>query len=207
MAKNLFAKAKDSGVKKDPNSKEKKVRISVKSVDFFKKVEKLEELQDNMKRDKAIADMISDEIRDISRTEWINLYQKTGKNPGSVMIESKHGLDVSQLMFVPTDAYIKINAERSEQLIEQYGPEIVEEKTVFSFDADMIEKYGEALSKLIEECSEIDEDDKGSIIKATTSYSVAKGTIDKLKEYGDVAYVMESVRPIVALKNIEVLKG
>jgi len=97
--------------------------------------------------------------------------------------------------------------ERAEELQELYGEEIVTEDTTFSFDSLMIEKYGEVLSRLIEECEEIDEDDKERIIKATTKFSVAKGTIDKMKEYGDVEVVMEAVKPVVALKNIEVVKG
>jgi hypothetical protein len=38
----------------------------------------------------------------------------------------------------------------------------------------MIEKYGEVLSRMIEECAEIAERDREKIIKAVTSYSVAK---------------------------------
>jgi hypothetical protein len=60
---------------------------------------------------------------------------------------------------------------------------------------------------LIENCSDITDADKEKIIKATTKYSVAKGTIDKLNQYGDVQEVMEAVKPVVALKNVEVIKG
>ena len=206
MAKNLFAKAKTSAPKTKA-AKNEKVRIRVKEEGFFNKVQKLEELNDQMKSAKAKADMISDELRDVAKSEWVKYYDQTGKNPGSVMIEQLDGEDVAQLMFVPTDKYITVNEERAEQLREEYGEEIVEEDTTFSFDSLMIEKYGEVLSRLIEECEEIDEDDKEKIIKATTKFSVAKGTIDKMKEYGDVEVVMEAVKPVVALKNIEVVKG
>ena len=181
---------------------------SIEDSSFFDKISKLETLQDNMKRDKAKADMISDELRDLGKTEWAKLYQKTGKNPGSVMLEHVNDVDdTAQLMFVPTDKYITINAERAETLREEFGEEIVEEKTTFSFDNEMIEKYGEVLSRLIEESDEISARDKEKIIKAVTVYSVAKGTIDDFKKYGDVAEVMEAVKPVVALKNIEVIKG
>ena len=96
---------------------------------------------------------------------------------------------------------------RAEELRETYGEEIVEEDTTFAFDSAMIEKYGEVLSMLIENCSDITDADKEKIIKATTKYSVAKGTIDKLNQYGDVTEVMEAVKPVVALKNVEVIKG
>jgi hypothetical protein len=204
---NLFSKAKATAVNKTTKAKDEKVRVTVKDSDFFEKVEMLEMLQENMKRDKAKADMLADEIKDTAKLEWVRLYEKTGKNPGSVMIEGKKGLDVAQTMFVPSDKYITINADRDEALTEKFGSDIVEEKTTFSFDNDMIEKYGEVLSRMIEESNEINEDDKAKIIKAVTAFSIAKGTIDKMKSYGNVSEIMEEVKPVVALKNVEVIKG
>jgi hypothetical protein len=161
-----------------------------------------------MKVAKAKADMISDELRDVAKSEWAKLYDKTGKNPGSVMLEHVNSNDdTAQLMFIPQDKYITVNADRADELRSTYGEEIVEEKTTFSFDNEMIEKYGEVLSSLIEGCSEISAKDKEKIIKAVTVFSVAKGTIDKLDKYGDVSEVMENVKPVVMLKNIEVIKG
>lgn len=203
----LFDKAKKTAVTKTTKPKDGKVTIDVKDIEFFNKIEMLEILQDNMKRDKAKADMLSDEIRETSKDEWIKLYEKTGKNPGSIMIESKSGLDTAHVMIVPSDKYISINADRAESLIEKYGDSIIEQKTTFAFDNDMIEKYGEVLSRLIEDSLEIESDDKERIIKAVTAFSIAKGTIDVMKSFGDVSEIMEEVKPVVALKNVEVIKG
>lgn len=123
------------------------------------------------------------------------------------MVEAKSGLDTAQVMFIPTDRYISINPDRAQSLIDEYGSDIVEEKTTFSFDNDMIEKYGEVISRLIEESDEIDDDDKGQIIKAVQAFSIAKGTIDQLKNFGKVSTMMEVVKPVVSLKNVEVIKG
>ena len=205
---NLFTKAKKSAPAKTSKAKDEKVRITIEDEAFFTKIEKLEQLQDTMKVAKAKADMISDELRDLGKTEWAKLYDSTGKNPGSVMLEHVNASeDVAQLMFVPSDKYITISPERAEELQETYGDEIVEEETTFSFDSTMIEKYGEILSQLIENCEEIKESDREKIIKAVTKYSVAKGTIDKFSTYGDVNEVMEDVKPVVSLKNVEIIKG
>lgn len=204
--KNLFAKAK-SVAPKTTKAKDEKVRITVEDATFFDKIQKLETLQDQMKVAKAKADMISDELRDLGKDEWSKLYDKTGKNPGSVMLEQTVNEDVAQLMFVPTDKYITINEARAEELREMYGEEIVTEETTFGFDAAMIEKYGEILSRLIEESDEIAEKDKEKIITAKTTFTVAKGTIDNFTKYGEVAEVMEAVKPVVALKNVEIIKG
>jgi hypothetical protein len=205
---NLFAKAKKSAPAKTTKAKEQKVRLEVEDPGFFDNVKKLEELQDTLKSAKAKADLISDELKGIAKEKWADLYQDTKRNPESVMIvqENEAG-DTAQFMFVPTDKYITINEERAEELKEQYGDDIVEEKTSFSFDDSMIEKYGEILSTLIEECDEIPEKDKEKIIKATTTYTVAKGTIDKFTQYGDVYELIETVKPVVAIKNVEVIKG
>jgi hypothetical protein len=204
---NLFTKAKKSAPAKTTKAKDEKVRLVVEDPTFFSKVEKLEALNDQMKAAKAKADMISDELRDVAKTEWLNQYERTNKNPESVMICQSQNDDTAQFMFIPMDKYITITAERAEELQETFGEEIVEEETTFSFDSAMIEKYGEILSRLIEESDEIKESDKEKIIKATTKYSVAKGTIDKFATYGDVVEVMEAVKPVVSLKNVEIIKG
>lgn len=207
MAKSLFDKAKKAAPAKTTKGKEEKVRLAVEDANFFTNVQKLEELQDQMKSAKAKADMISDEIRDVAKDAWLKQYDKTGKNPESVMVVQENGDDVAQLMFVPSDKYITITEARAEELREAYGDEIVTEDTAFGFDATMIEKYGEILSRLIEESTEIDEKDKEKIITAKTTYSVAKGTIDNFTKYGEVTEVMEAVKPVVALKNVEIIKG
>lgn len=209
---NLFNKAKKTATPKTTKAKDEKVRVKVKDGEFFDKIKTLEELQENMKRDKAMADIISDEIKEIGKVEWSKVYDKTGKNPGSIMLEARSGLDIAQTMFVPSDKYISINEDRANYLVETFGEKAVDEKTSFSFDNEMVDKYGEILSRLIEECDEIDEDDKEKIIKATTVYSVAKGTIDKLKDYSEdsemeIVTIVEEVKPVIAIKNVEVIKG
>ena len=208
MATNLFSKAKKAAPVKKTAAKDKKVRLVVENSNFFDKVQTLETLQETLKSAKAKADLISDELKDIAKDKWAAQYESTKVNPESVMIvqENENG-DTAQFMFVPTDKYISINEERAEELKEAYGDDIVEEKTTFSFDNDMIEKYGEVLSMLIENCDEITEADKEKIIKAVTTYSVAKGTIDKFNQYGEVVEMIETVKPVVAIKNVEIIKG
>lgn len=203
----LFAKAKKTAVTTTKAAKDKKVRLQVTDPDFFSKVEKLEQINDRMKSDKAVVDMLSDELKDIAKAEWVDYYSKTGKNPESVVICQEVAGDTAQFLFVPSDKYISVTESRAEELRETFGDEIITEETTFGFDSTMIEKYGEILSRLIEESTEISESDKEKIITAKTTYSVAKGTIDKLNQYGDVSEVMEAVKPVVAMKNVEVIKG
>jgi hypothetical protein len=203
--KNLFSKAKSVAPK--TKVKDEKVRVNLNDFDFFNKVSTLEMLQDRMKSDKAQADMLSDEIKDLSKEEWVRLYDKTGKNPGSILVESQNGGQTATVMYVPSDKYISLNADRADTLIGKYGDDIIEEKTTFAFDNDMIEKYGEVLSNLIMSCNDISDDDKERIIKATTTFSVAKGTIDRMNQYGSINEVMDEIKPVISLKNVEVING
>lgn len=204
---NLFTKAKKAAPAKAAAKDTKKV-IKITDPSFFGKVEKLQQLQDRMKADKAKADMFADEIKDLGKEEWAKLYEETGKNPETVMLEQENeNGDNSHVMFMVTDKYITINEDRATELQEAYGEDIVEEKTTFAFDNDMIEKYGEVLSRLIEESVEISERDKEKIIKAVTTYSVAKGTIDNFAKLGNVSEMIDATKPVVALKNVEVIKG
>jgi hypothetical protein len=203
----LFDKAKKVSAKVSKPAKDDKVRIKVDQPGFFEKIEKVQTLQDTIKSAEAKVAMMTDEIKELGKELWAKTFQKTGKNPGSVFLEAQEGEDVARVMFIPTDKYITINADRAEQLIEQFDDTIVEESTTFAFDNDMVDKYGEIISKLIEMSDDIDEDDKGKIIKAVTKFSVKKGTIDKFSEYGDVQDVMEAVKPVISLKSAEIIKG
>lgn len=208
MAKSLFAKAKETGKKTTPAKKDEKTRIKVDDEGFFDKIEQLETLQERMKKDKAKADVIHDEVKEISVREWIKLYSSKKKNPESIMLEQEGpGGDIGQVMFIPSDKYLKVSESKAEELREKYGDEIVSEQTTFAFNAEMLEKYGEVISKLIMESEDIDEKDKEKIITATTTYNIAKGTIDSLATYGKVNEVMEDVNPVVMLKNVEVIKS
>ncbi len=205
----LFDKAKKSAPAKKVAAKDEKTRIRIEDETFFDKVEKLEQLNDTLKSAKAKADMISDELKGIAIEKWCELYEEKGKNPDSVMLEyvKEDTDDTAQFMFVPMDKYISITEARAEELQEAYGDEIVEEKTVFSFDNTMIEKYGEILSRLIEESDEIAEKDKEKIIRATTTYNIAKGTIDNFVKLGGVDELFEMTKPVVSIKNAGVIKG
>lgn len=204
---NLFSKAKSTATTKTTKAKDDKVRVTINDPDFFDKVQMLETLQDNLKRDKAKADMLNQEIKDLGKPEWVKMYEKTGRNPGSIFLEARSGTQLATTLLVAKDQYSSIDTKRAEILMEKFGEDIVEEKTTFSFDSDMIEKYGEVISRLIEECDEIESEDKYRIIKAVSTFSVAKGTIDRMKSLGQVSELVEEVKPTFALNSVEIIQA
>lgn len=204
---NLFSKARAKAATTTSKSKDEKVRVEVDNVGLFDMVKEYEQLNDILKSTQAKADMIHGQLKDIGKEQWIKLYSDTRRNPGSFFVEQKKSDDMGRFMVIPTDKYITVSESRAEELRDLYGDEIVTEETTFEFDSTMIEKYGDVLARLIEECDEIDERDKEKIVKAKVKIGVTKGTIDKMDKYGEVEMVVEDVKPVISLKNIEVVKG
>ena len=204
----IFDKAKKNAVVKTAKKSDEKPRVTIDNPEFFDKIAELQVLNANLKRDKAKADILADEVKELGIEAWTKMYEDGGKNPDTIMLENvNEDGDTAQAMFMVTDKYIKIDEARAEQLKETYSDDIVTEGTTFAFDAKMLEKYADVISELIENCDKIKTADKGKLIAATTAYTVAKGVVDKLDKYGDVATMVQEVKPIVMMKNVEVIKG
>lgn len=204
---NLFKKSIEKAVEKPKVKKDERLYINIEDESFFNKVQQLDVLNKRLKKDKADADKISDEIKLIAKSEWINLYIKMRENPGSVIVESSIDDDISQVMFIPQDRYASITEDKAELLIEKYGNGIVETTTTFTIDPVMVERYGEILSKLIMDSSDILEIDKQNIIKLTEKISISKGSIDNMDKLGSIDQVMEDIKPVISLASIEIIKG
>lgn len=211
MAKGLFGKAKSKAEPKKTKSGDEKVRINIESYgeegEIFDKISELSDLQKQIKIKQTKADLISDEIKVIGRDEWAKLYTKKGINPGSVMLECVNGDSTAQCMFMPSDKFVgKIDENRSNELKEQYGEDIIDEKTTYKFNAAMLEKYADVISDLISNCEEISDRDKEEIIEAEVVYSIKKGTLDLLPKFGkSVKEVMEVLNPVVGLRDVDVI--
>ena len=203
---NLFSKAKKTTTKSTTKESDKLI-IKIDDDDFFNDVEELQELQKRMKSDKTKSDKISNDIKKLTKEKWLELYKDSGENPGSVIFAKEENDKFARVMFVPSDKYIKIDEKRKNELQEKYGDDIITEETEFSFDSEMIEKYGEVLSELIMGCEEIDDSDKEKIIVSKTSFNIAKGTLDKLIDYGELNEVMEDINPVLSIKNVEIIKS
>lgn len=206
---NLFTTAKRT--KKTTTAKKEHLRLVPKNVDqdeLFESIKEFEQIEVQTKKLAARGDMLKGELKDIALDSWLERYEEDGKNPGSVMIEAKSSTDdVAQFMFVPTDRFLTIRSqEQADELEEKFGEGIVQRETTFSFDPKMLEKYSDVISQLIEDCDEIKDSDKGKLFVATETYKVAPGTLNRLSDFDEsVKEVFESVKPVVALKNPQVI--
>lgn len=208
----LFSKAKEVAPAKKVSAKEQKIHITVKEPGFFDKIKRQAFLLKEIKSYEAESGILSEEIKEVGKEKWAEVYDKDGINPESIIIEAKENNDTAQFMLLMSDKYIIIDKERAEYLKETYGEEIVSEEDTFQFEKAMIEKYGDVISELIIKSKKIAESDKEKIIKAVTTYSVKKGTVDKLKIYADKAELtvldmVNEVRPVCSTKYVEYIEG
>ena len=202
---NLFKAAKEKGATASP--KPQKTEVEVNDPKFHLSLTRLAELNKQMDTLAAESSVLSAEVKERSISEFAKLYEHTGKYPGSFIIRGTgmKKLPSASLMFIPTDKYIKIGEERYNDLVDVYGEEIATEKTNYTMNSALVEKYGDLLSVAISKIKEIPEDDKAKLISAVTSYEIKKGTISELDKFGGtIPEMLEEVKPIYQLKNIKV---
>jgi len=193
---NLFATAKQKQEKKLKNEK-----VSFRNDNVSAELERLAEVQAKIDALTAEAKILTDAVKSEATEAFLNLYENNRKFPGSFNFESGK----ASMLFIPVDRYIKIDQVRSEELTEKYGSEIIEEKTTYTMNSELVDKYGVIISDLIINSKKIDDADKAKLIAASTEYMVAKGTISSLENFNHKkAEVLEDIKPVFMMKNVTV---
>lgn len=201
---NIFAAAKEKAADtKNAATASKHLEIEVHNNELQQNISRLAEVNQQLDSLDAEAKMLTSSIKQNAVNIFVDRYKKDNKNPGTFVLRAKGENHNASLMFIAKDQYIKIDQERYNTLKAQYGDSIVNEETTYVMDSALVEKYSSVLSKLIFESKEISPEDKENLIKAAVSYSVAKGTINKVQEYGDVAKVVEDVNPVYMMRNVK----
>lgn len=206
---NLFAKAKDKGETK-ASAKSSKEEVTINDPKFHLTLTRLAEINRQKDELDAESSILAAEVKERSISEFAKLYESNKKYPGSFIIKAigMKKAPSASLMFLPTDKYIKIDEARYNELEKEFGPEMVTQKTTYIMDSELIEKHGEALSELINKCKSFSEDDRNKLIKAVTSYEVAKGTISELKntkfDGHSVSEMLTEIKPVYQMKNVKV---
>jgi hypothetical protein len=206
--KNLFEKAKASTAAKP--SKSEKSEVIVNDATAYQSIARLQEIKTQIEGLEAEQKMVYGEVRQLGVDSFVEKYQNEKRFTESFNIIAKDGNKTAQFLFAPTDNYIKIEQDRADYLSGKYGESVVADQTKFIFDNDMLEKYGEIISKLIENCKHIAEADKEKLFKAETKIAVAKGVIkefrsnDKMREIG-VDELVSDFLPIFQIKTPKVI--
>ena len=188
---NLFETA--TKVKETTKKTDKKVILSPL---LGNKVQRYAELKQMIDSATGELKMIEGDIKAVGKDLFMKEYRQQRSTPDNFKIQDDTG---NACMFICMDKYTIVD-ENKANILSQYDG-LLAENVVYKFNADLVEKYGAVLSELILNCPDIDDLDKGNLISGEKTFSVAKGSIDRLMQYDSPEAVFELINPIVALKK------
>jgi hypothetical protein len=187
------AKSKSSGSTK--SSDMETVEVS----GLEEKLLELDALQAQEKDVKAQLEAVKDEITEVSKQKFVELYLKNKQNPKTFLIKDGEGC----VMVIPNDKYIVIKDEsQADELIQKYGEEVVNIEEKYIFNTEVLERNMETISKLIASAKGISDDDKRNLLVKEVKYKIEKGTINNLAKYGKkLQKVIDEIQPVISVKN------
>ena len=188
---NLFASA--TKVKETAKKTDKKV---INAPELGNKIQRFAELKQLIDSATGELKMIEGDIKGIGKKLFMSEYKAQRSTPDNFKIQDETG---NSCMFICMDKYTLVDETKAGILANFDG--LLAENVVYKFNADLVEKYGAVLSELILNCPDIDDLDKGNLISGEKTFSVAKGSIDRLMQYNNPEQVFELINPIVALKK------
>lgn len=188
---NLFATA--TKVKETAKKTDKKV---INAPELGNKIQRFAELKQLIDSATGELKMIEGDIKGIGKDLFMKEYRQQRSTPDNFKIQDETG---NSCMFICMDKYTIVDETKAGILANFDG--LLAENVVYKFNADLVEKYGAVLSELILNCTDIDDLDKGNLISGEKTFSVAKGSIDRLMQYDSPEQVFELINPIVALKK------
>jgi hypothetical protein len=193
----IFGEAKNKAGVKAKSAKDDKEVVYIDGLES--KLLELEFLKAQVKDLTAQEKAVNDEIKDISREKFVELYKANKENPNTFLIKDGQGC----VMVIPTDSYKKIeDKDRANELMELYGDDVVTIEEKYYFNPKVLERNMAAVEKLIMDAKTISDDDKRNLLLPDIKYSITKGYIDKLSQYGNkMQTVIDDIQPTIALKN------
>ena len=213
---NLFQNAPVA--KTTSKAKAEKPEVRINEPEFHEAVYRLAEIAIEKDALEAEEKSLGDDVKTRSIEEFVKLYEKTGTYPGSFNVFATGGheydkkgkpvrdLEEAGFMCLPTDKYITINEESYEFLSKKFGDNIVEKTDTYFMNTELVEKYGDVISKLIMNCKEINDTDKLLLISKKTTYSVRKGTIQSLKSFkASIGELVSNILPVFQRKNVRIV--
>lgn len=196
----LFDKAKKQGETSKAKKSDNSIVVTIKESEhkgFSNKVERLNQLREETKALDAELKMINSDVSQVARKTYIDLYKQNKENVGMFVIMTEAG---TKFKVTPADAYTSVNEDKFTELTEKYGEDICTQETEYSFNNKILEKHMDLISKLIME-SDMPDEDKENLLVRKDKYSIKKGTINELANYGKkMESVFEDIQPTVQIK-------
>ncbi len=160
------------------------------------KIEKFLNLKKTIEAATAELKMVEGDIKSVGKDLFLKEYRAQKSTPENFMLQDEAG---SACMLIVQDKYTMVDETKAGVLAN--FPGLLVENVVYKMNTELVEKYGEVISAMIMKCKEISPEDKKNLITGEKTFSVAKGSIDRLLQYENPEQVFELINPIVALKK------
>ena len=190
----LFATAKAAAPKTESKAKKAKTIVPVALGD---KIKDLLEKRATIETLKAECEMLEGDIKPVAKKQFLDMYKEQKRKPDSFILQSGG----ANVLVIIQDKYLKITETKEQMLRENKLGELIEEKTVFSFNPDLLQKYEKEISNALSKIKDIPDEEKEKLIEATVEKTVKKGTIETLAQYKNVEQVFTIIEPVIQLKN------
>lgn len=192
----IFTAAKKAAPKSESKSTKTKIIVTV---NMGRKLAQLQENREAIKSLEASNEMLEGEIKPVAKDEYLKLVAQQGLRPESFVLQSAG----TNILIIVQDKYLKMSEAKERALIDNGLGDVIEEKTVYSFDPVLLEKYEEQISEAISNMGGIPDEDKQRLIKADVIKSVKKGTIERIATFKNPALAYELIEPQMQIKNRE----
>ena len=177
------------------------------NIDNFELLKEFIELKKQAKDLDVKISKLNSKIKEIGKTNYLDIYNETGVNPETILIESidDDGNTIS-VQYIVQDKYLTLNEEKANNIINEFGEGIIEKTTSYKIEEVLYKKYGDLLIEFINNSEDINDIHKENFIKKENSFSIKKGLIGKLS---DLSYDKDETidKLFEILKPVEMIKS
>lgn len=154
------------------------------------------ELVELMATNEAELKMLDGILKPIGKEQFIRLYAEQKMRPDTFKLVTD---GTGQVMVIVMDKYLKVDATKAEMLKDY--PEVLDTKKVYTLNAEIAERNGDAIAQAIMSSKKISDEDKANLLEVTEEQFIKKGTIERMLQFKNWQNLFNLIEPIVQFKN------
>jgi hypothetical protein len=170
--------------------------IQVKSLDG--QVEEFCKIKGDIDDLEAQAKMLEGIIKETAKSQFMETYLSQKSNPGSFKLQ---GTAEKTVTVSVQDKYKSIDENAAAQISREFGDEMIEVSTEYSFNSEILERNFEAIGAALAS-ADISEDDMARLLSQKKVYAIKKGSIDRILISGKerAMELFQAISPIVSVR-------
>ena len=181
---------------------------SIEQEDLYELIKKFKELNSEIKQLAEDESKLKEDLRIIARDTYLEMYSEDGINPESLVViayndEGKR----AEYLFSPSDRYLSIKDIESYQTLKgKYGESFLDKQTTTTINPVIVKKYEKEIINYIKSADFIEEHEVKDIVIQKDTFSVKKGTFNKLSELENISEAYIDLGVIDSIKSPKISK-